>query len=308
MTDADNIDAKSILEDVLQGNAQPEEIDRDAVLDDLREVAEELGKSPTTREYNNHNSVYTVKYIQRLFGSWNAAKEEAGLEINKRGAGTTVDINESYFESIDSAEKAYWLGTVIGTSTMSRNESGGLVLQVNRSMDEAYFVYGFTDAINSGHAIATFPQEDMQDRISVAITNSTFNEHLADAGYTEDHDDGGLFPSIPVEFRTAFIRGYLESSGYFSTGGWRINTENPDRAQQLQSWLEELGVKRPTVGSHDGVERVVNVANTFDIKTMFEACWPNQVETDPSFTPYVQDILAYLSEEYPYTEDVEYLS
>jgi hypothetical protein len=50
------------------------------ILQDLKSVAEQLGRSPTQSEYNDHGE-YTFSTVSRRFGSWNKAKEEAGLSV-----------------------------------------------------------------------------------------------------------------------------------------------------------------------------------------------------------------------------------
>ncbi len=52
---------------------------------------------------------------------------------------------------------------------------------------------------------------------------------------------------------------------------------------------------------------MVRVSNVFDIKSVFETCWPDGVSTEPSYTPYPRKILDYLNSEYPYPENVDYL-
>ena len=50
------------------------------ILDQLRDCAKALGRSPTMREFERHDgtTVHPQTVIER-FGSWNAAKREAGL-------------------------------------------------------------------------------------------------------------------------------------------------------------------------------------------------------------------------------------
>ncbi len=50
------------------------------ILDQLRDCAKDLGRSPTMREFERHDgtTVHPQTVIER-FGSWNAAKREAGL-------------------------------------------------------------------------------------------------------------------------------------------------------------------------------------------------------------------------------------
>lgn len=49
----------------------------------MQELAEELGKSPTSVEMNEHGR-YSKQPFQNEFGTWNNAVEAAGLEVGKR--------------------------------------------------------------------------------------------------------------------------------------------------------------------------------------------------------------------------------
>lgn len=56
------------------------------ILEELRSVAEELGRSPKTRDFLNKN-IHRDTVIRR-FGSWNTALEKAGLSIPERENGS----------------------------------------------------------------------------------------------------------------------------------------------------------------------------------------------------------------------------
>jgi hypothetical protein len=52
------------------------------LIDDLKAFAEELGETPTFTEMNDSGLWAASTYV-RSFGTWNAALQEAGLEVNK---------------------------------------------------------------------------------------------------------------------------------------------------------------------------------------------------------------------------------
>lgn len=58
-----------------------ERIDRAGLIRDLGEFAEQLGRTPTSRELNARGPHY-AKLYRDAFGSWNEALEAAGLEPN----------------------------------------------------------------------------------------------------------------------------------------------------------------------------------------------------------------------------------
>ncbi|ELZ48314.1 hypothetical protein C465_09455 [Halorubrum distributum JCM 9100] len=275
----------------------------------LQHAADTLGKSPTVTEFDALNLDVSSDAIRYAFGTWNDAKDEAGLETFQRG--TSTPIRENYFKTIDTTEKAYWLGSLFAHSTVSHNNQADyFALQVVRVVSKEHFVRGFADAIDSEYSINTYSNPDRpqdQQQVQLQISNPTFIDHLTATGYPDASSDPSDFPELDDEYRPAFIRGYLESAGYFQTQGWRITVDTPDRADWLRDAFESFGAKRPTISETTDKKPKVNVSNVFDIKSVFETCWPDQLDTTPSWNPYPAKILDYLETEYPYPENVAYL-
>jgi len=75
-------------------------------LESLREAAERLDKSPTKAEYDRLDLRPASTTIKRAFGSWNSAKEEAGLETFEQGenGGQDVRSKPEWVEIPDDAE------------------------------------------------------------------------------------------------------------------------------------------------------------------------------------------------------------
>lgn len=61
-------------------NHSPTEQD---LLDDIQRVADEIGESPTMRDYREHGD-YSVTKIHNTFDTWNKAKKRLGLQVNNR--------------------------------------------------------------------------------------------------------------------------------------------------------------------------------------------------------------------------------
>jgi endogenous inhibitor of DNA gyrase (YacG/DUF329 family) len=57
-------------------------LDESTLLDSLRELADDLGRTPYAHEYSDHTA-HSHRTLQVRFGSWNDALREAGLEINR---------------------------------------------------------------------------------------------------------------------------------------------------------------------------------------------------------------------------------
>ncbi|WP_142860658.1 homing endonuclease associated repeat-containing protein [Salinigranum halophilum] len=275
----------------------------------LHYAAEQLGKSPSYKEFNSLDLATSADAIRYVFGSWNAAKEAAGLETRDVG-GPRIQIDESYFADISTPEKAYWFGALVAHSSLQfHGENQKPALLIGRTGEKSYFVTEFAKAVDSEYSISRNTHSQTGNILtSTQISNPTFISHLRDAGYPYPDYDAGDFPHVGDGLETHFLRGWLESSGYFSTGGFNISVSNVDRAETIQGWMSDCGVKRPTLTEKETGKAVVRVSNPFDVRAVFESLWPELTETTPTFKPYPEKVLNYLQNEYPYPENVSYLS
>lgn len=304
---SDSIPTEEISDSEINPDATIDADEQEDVIRILQYAADELDKSPTLREFDSLNLGVTSDDIKRAFGTWNKAKEAAGLETWQRG--TVREINETYFQSIDSSEKAYWFGTLLATSSLRPQAKGeNFALVLGRVETKAYFVIEFAEAIGSDYSISWF-QQDKSDKqqVQLIISSPTFIEHLLDAGYPAPEDEQGGFPVVDDEYQPSFLRGFLESSGYFSTNGWQVTVANVQRGETLQEWFKQYGAKRPTMSQVSDRGTVVRIANPFDIKAVFESLWPDILETEPCWEPYPRKIIQHLESEYPYPENLSYL-
>jgi hypothetical protein len=62
------------------------DFDEESLLEDLRNFADEHGRSPYNTEFTRKNGYFSSGVYIRIWGDWNSALNTAGLEINKTGA------------------------------------------------------------------------------------------------------------------------------------------------------------------------------------------------------------------------------
>jgi hypothetical protein len=63
----------------LESRTRGSELSEDALLDELQQLADEVGSKPTFEEMEEHGNYSAVTYLNR-FGSWNEALEAAGYD------------------------------------------------------------------------------------------------------------------------------------------------------------------------------------------------------------------------------------
>lgn len=126
-------------------------------IDAIQEVAEELGKSPSCSEYeehseDNHPSSFT---IQKKFDSWNDAKESAELSVFEHDEGNHVYTKQDCIDAIQ--EVAETLGKSpskkeYGEHSKNNHPSEGTIYEKFDSWNEAKEAAGLTIFTSAGKA------------------------------------------------------------------------------------------------------------------------------------------------------------
>lgn len=200
-------------------------------LDALRAAAEQLGRSPTRREYESMSIQPSARVISKRFGSWNEAKREAGLPLC-RGGNPPKPVEEDYFERIDTPTKAYWLGFLFGDGSLVEREYGHRV-QLTQRNEDADHLLKFKRTIRSENAIIA--DGDVRH---LRVGNPTFVSHLREQGFTTTKSTDGKLPDLPSwSLRRGFIRGLSDADGHYGPDKWTITDNTTKRLHRLQSWI-----------------------------------------------------------------------
>ncbi|EMA63737.1 homing endonuclease associated repeat-containing protein [Halorubrum lipolyticum] len=275
-------------------------------LDGLHEAAEIVGESPTVREYDSLDVSPSSTAIKNAFGSWNDAKRAADLDIRSVAGHSRVSINETYFETIDTDEKAYWLGVLFSRSTISEQGNNGRALQLGRTGDKRYYVTEFAAAVDSDYSINEFETPESVQATTL-ISNAEFLDVLADHGLTDSARNVATLPPVPDEHRRAMVRAVLENIGNLGVdGGWTIRgRDGGDRLEQLKEWIDTLDVKHSNLSTKSG-SPILYVSNTMDAAKIFEAAWPEGVATAPANPSVARTYAERIVEEHPFPETLSF--
>lgn len=273
----------------------------------LKEATEQIGDSPTVQEYRELDVQPSETTIKEAFGTWNAAKEAAGLSIRSVEGHTRTDINEAYFETIDSDEKAYWLGCLFCHSSLNNKGGEQRGLHLGRSSDNRYYVEAFADAVSSEYSIYE-TDTGGTTQVTTVIFNQEFIDTLAKHGLTDSAKDVEEYPDIPKRHEDAFIRAILENRGNVESksGGWTIRGRHENQLLRLQEWAESAGVKRSTLSEKSNGIPVLYISNTFDAATVFEAAWPDGLDTTPTHMETAKKYAERIAEEHQYPDNLSF--
>jgi len=272
----------------------------------LKKAADRISKSPTIREYRELGLTPSAEVIKETFGTWNAAKRAADLSLRTNEGQTRVEINETYFETIDTNEKAYWLGCLFCYSSQSDPETSNRVLQLGRSGENRYYVEAFADAVDSEYSVNE-SRTGGSTQVTTVISNQTFIETLREHGLTDSANRVTEFPTVPDAYEHAFMRAVLENLGnvVVGNGGWEIRVRGKSQQESIREWAESVGVKKEKITESNN-KHILYIPNTFDAATVFEAAWPQGLETTPTHAATARRYAERIATEHHYPENLSF--
>lgn len=168
-------------------------------------------------------------------------------QINRRHT-----VNASYFDQIDTPEKAYWLGFLWADGNISRTAprcSGPNRLRLSQKVPEKGHIQLFLDTIEADYEIDTLTNGEGRTTCQVDINSRPLCMALEALGYGLKADRTTI-PPMPAELLHHFVRGYFDGDGCLSIyqqrykhyvierQEWSI-TGPPDLIQAIRSLLEE---------------------------------------------------------------------
>lgn len=251
---------------------------RSECLTALRAAAQELGRAPSRREYTDLDYGPSPSAIRSKFGSWNEAKEEAGLEIN-RGGRRPMSVKTEYFHRIDTISKAYWLGYLYGDGSMivRNEETGKFSVQLTTSENDVDHLRRYKRAVESENAMI----EDGSER-HLRIGDQEFAENLYDKGMTETKSTDDSLPELSSwELRRAFVRGLADADGYFGRKKWTITDATDRRLKRLRRWIPvELDVVHENYGDRSWV--YLRTSRSHRLVALYGWLFPRREQTEPA--------------------------
>jgi hypothetical protein len=125
---------------------------------------------------------------------------------------TTYDIDTSYFSSIDSPDKAYWLGALAADGCIYHKQNKW-VFQFLVAEKDQQWLQAFRDAIHSTHPFRILPGGFGTPCIRLTIVNQQFCTPLREIGLKSDD----ILTRLPESLRCHFIRGLSDGDGCIRT-------------------------------------------------------------------------------------------
>lgn len=169
--------------------------------------------------------------------------------------------NNEYFNQIDTAEKAYWIGFFYADGYILSNQNGfGCAL---KEEDSSHLIK-FLKCIEI-NTLDCLHHDEVNKSCRFVLFDSTIYNRLIEIGFTSKKsydNDNKIFYNIPDSFKRDFIRGLWDGDGYISISKENRNitgiiSNNDKLLTTIASYLSDiLGKNFCKVTYSDGYPRI----------------------------------------------------
>jgi len=136
--------------------------------------------------------------------------------IFTRIQGNCKKIDEDYFKSINSYDKAYWLGIILSDGTIDKKG-----YKISLTSKDLELIEKFRNAIGSEHKISKIDRIDNRNGKNyisyiIQIGSKKFVRNIINIGITTKKSYDCEFPMIDIKYYNSFIRGLFDGDGTIS--------------------------------------------------------------------------------------------
>lgn len=266
----------------------------------LRRAARELGKSPSGPEYTELGLKPGRSAIKRYCDGWNTAKEKAGLETWEGNPGY-ISVNDSYFHSINTPEKSYWLGFLYADGSV-KDKYNTVSIQLQKE-DENHLCK-FSEDIDSGYKIQDI-RTDTSHKCGIDVISEEMVSDLMEHGCVPNKTHKDTLPELEEGQKIPFIRGYFDGDGSFRVYEyskrthlrWVITSSSVERLETMLSWLkDEADISEKDVLDINDRSSFVQFSSKSDLLEIGETIYPDKMDTTPSLDRKRRDMVEWMRE------------
>lgn len=170
---------------------------------------DKIGSTTIARELGLTNSIVAY-YINST----------VGLRSCKEAA-RKYSLNEEYFNTIDTEEKAYWLGFLYADGYVSKSTTNQKNIGISLANIDYNHIVKFKKAISATYPIHTYVSKSGYSKNTIysrlQITSDKMFNDLVKLGVVEHKTLTLKAPNIDECFYSHFIRGYIDGDGCITT-------------------------------------------------------------------------------------------
>ena len=223
-----------------------------------------------------YNKLKNLKKVAKSFGvSLRPIKRilsKNNIELTNR----RFNVNHSYFNVIDSEDKAYWLGFLFADGCIRKTKTGSQVVLKLSVKDENHLI-NFKNDLNSEHKIVYNVSKTTSKNGTPSVSNNCVIR-VNSGEMVEDLINQGCIPrktftidnpKISEKFYKDFIRGYYDGDGnFFYSEKTKVSAVTIVCAsEKFRKFLIEIISKIPNIGTiHESSEKYfLKIVNVFGI-------------------------------------------
>lgn len=129
----------------------------------------------------------------------------------------TNNINENYFDVIDSEHKAYWLGFFMADANMYHRKDGKYQFYFGLQKKDGYIIEQLADDICFDKTKIKVKQGIRNDTITYTTTLKTYNQHFCNSllklGIVPLKSGKEIIPNLNPSLIKHFVRGFFDGDG-----------------------------------------------------------------------------------------------
>lgn len=214
--------------------------------------------------YSSGSKVHEIaKHIGHRATYVSRVLKDCGMKPVK-GRSVNRNVNDSYFDELDSDKKAYYIGLLFADGSVANGEDGrSPMIRVELASQDSSVLDDLRRELQITSDIRTNKRDGKNETRTLSVRSRALASSLAKYGivpnktYLSEH-----LPDIPQQYVRQFIHGLIDGDGsvYFSQGAWHINF-----CSHFKSICEEFEricssiIKKDThmaVQSSNGVHRI----------------------------------------------------
>lgn len=172
-----------------------------------------------------------------------------GAGIRRRGPPRLYELNERFFERLDTPEKAYWAGFILADGSVNKTGAGNLVLRVELAVQDRAHLRELGLSLGYNGPIKDDPSKGKYGSSYISICSAPLVRDLAQWGVVPNKTHICSLPEVCSALRSPLLRGYFDGDGCFYAGGRSEDNQvsvtiSGTRAvcERSQAWLIEAGV------------------------------------------------------------------
>lgn len=192
--------------------------------------------------------------------------------INKKHKNIKYNFNEDYFETIDTEDKAYFLGFIVADGCVSTLSNA---IQITQK--EPDILYLFKKYINyEGNLF----KRSNRDCFDIKVSSHKMKKDLSNIGILPNKTMVIKYPIIPENLENHFMRGVFDGDGCISIH--KDKRDNSERGQvnicsgsidfistYVDKLVEYCGVKRNKIRCPSGTYNVIDWGGLSDVEKLY---------------------------------------